>query len=117
MITGDSPIGSDSQHRLSDLVSANTLQTLATDRMPLAEPPPRGSRFGSPLVLSRVHWVRPEMVVEVRYVEWNLRVCSGTSSTWASAKISWPATCAAAHLMLAKLNPYRAGPTDLRRRH
>src|SRR5438874_6837342 len=24
MITGDSPIGSDSQHRLSDLVSANT---------------------------------------------------------------------------------------------
>jgi bifunctional non-homologous end joining protein LigD len=38
--------------------------------MPLAIPPPRGSRFGSPLVLSRVHWVRPEMVVEVSYVEW-----------------------------------------------
>ena len=38
--------------------------------MPLAEPPPRGGRFGSPLVLSRVHWVRPEMVVEVSYVEW-----------------------------------------------
>ena len=33
-------------------------------------PPPRRSRFGSPLVLSRVHWVRPEMVVEVSYVEW-----------------------------------------------
>jgi DNA ligase D-like protein (predicted ligase) len=46
------------------------LQTLAMDKMPLAEPPPRGSRFGSPLVLSRVHWVRPEMVVEVSYVEW-----------------------------------------------
>ena len=30
----------------------------------------RGNRFGSPLVLSRVHWVRPEMVVEVSYVEW-----------------------------------------------
>ena len=30
----------------------------------------QGSRFGSPLVLSRVHWVRPEMVVEVSYVEW-----------------------------------------------
>jgi len=29
-----------------------------------------GSRFGSPLALSRVHWVRPEMVVEVNYVEW-----------------------------------------------
>jgi DNA ligase D-like protein (predicted ligase) len=45
------------------------LQPLAVDKMPLSEPPPRGSRFGSPLVLSRVHWVRPEMVVEVSYVE------------------------------------------------
>src|ERR1700758_1303170 len=46
------------------------LQPLAAEKMPLAIPPPRGSRFGSPLVLSRVHWVRPEMVVEVSYVEW-----------------------------------------------
>jgi len=45
------------------------LQPLAVERMPLSEPPPRGGRFGSPLVLSRVHWVRPEMVVEVSYVE------------------------------------------------
>jgi hypothetical protein len=30
--------------------------------MPLEVPPPRGSRFGSPLVLNRVHWVRPELV-------------------------------------------------------
>jgi bifunctional non-homologous end joining protein LigD len=45
-------------------------QPLATNRMPLSVPPPRGSRFGSPLVLSRVHWVRPEMVVEVSYAEW-----------------------------------------------
>ena len=28
------------------------------------------NRFGSPLVLSRVHWVRPEMIVEVTYGEW-----------------------------------------------
>ena len=35
-------------------------------------PPPRKSRFGSPLVLSRVHWVQPEIVVEVSYVEWTL---------------------------------------------
>lgn len=27
------------------------------------------SRFGSPLVLSRVHWIRPAMVVEVSYAE------------------------------------------------
>jgi bifunctional non-homologous end joining protein LigD len=46
------------------------LQPLVVDRMPLATPPPRSNRFGSPLVLSRVHWVRPEMVVEVSYVEW-----------------------------------------------
>ena len=38
--------------------------------MPVAEPPPRDSRFGSPLELSRVHWVRPEMVVEVTYLTW-----------------------------------------------
>jgi len=46
------------------------LKPLAADRMPLAEPPPRDSRFGSPPVLSRVHWVRPEMVVEVSYLTW-----------------------------------------------
>jgi ATP-dependent DNA ligase len=46
------------------------LQPLAMDRMPLAEPPPRNSRFGTPLVLSQVHWVRPEMVVEVSYLAW-----------------------------------------------
>ena len=46
------------------------LLPLAIDKTPLSEPPPRHSRFGSPLVLSRVHWVRPEMVVEVSFVEW-----------------------------------------------
>jgi ATP dependent DNA ligase C terminal region len=43
------------------------LHPLAVTSMPLSAPPPRGGRFGSPLVLSRVHWVRPEMVVEVSY--------------------------------------------------
>src|SRR5204862_5926698 len=46
------------------------LQPLAVDKMPLAERPPRNSRFGSRLVLSRVHWVQPEMVVEVSYLTW-----------------------------------------------
>jgi len=45
------------------------LQPLATDKMPLKVPPPR-SRFGSRLVLSRVHWVRPELVAEVKYLTW-----------------------------------------------
>jgi bifunctional non-homologous end joining protein LigD len=35
------------------------LQPLATDKMPLEVPPPRSSRFGSPLVLSRVHGCGP----------------------------------------------------------
>ena len=46
------------------------LQPLQTGKMPLAVPPPRNSRFGSPLELSRVHWVRPELVVEVKYLAW-----------------------------------------------
>jgi DNA ligase D-like protein (predicted ligase) len=46
------------------------LQPLAIDTMPLEVPPPRTSRFGSPLVLSRVHWVRPELVAEVKYLTW-----------------------------------------------
>jgi DNA ligase D-like protein (predicted ligase) len=46
------------------------LEPLAADRMPLDVPPPRTSRFGSPLVLSRVHWVRPELVAEVTFLTW-----------------------------------------------
>src|SRR5712671_4518718 len=46
------------------------LQPLNTSEMPLGVPPPRSSRFGSPLVLSRVHWVRPELVAEVKYLNW-----------------------------------------------
>jgi ATP-dependent DNA ligase len=46
------------------------LQPLRTDKMPLDTAPPRATRFGSPLVLSRVHWVRPELVVEVTYLTW-----------------------------------------------
>src|SRR5438067_135202 len=33
-------------------------------------PPPRTTRFGSPLNLSRVHWVRPELVIEVAFLAW-----------------------------------------------
>jgi DNA ligase D-like protein (predicted ligase) len=46
------------------------LEPLATTEMPLDVRPPKGTRFGSPLVLSRVHWVRPQMVVEVTYLTW-----------------------------------------------
>jgi bifunctional non-homologous end joining protein LigD len=49
---------------------AARLKPLQVAKMPLAEPPPRDNRFGSPLQLSRVHWVRPELVVEVTYLTW-----------------------------------------------
>jgi ATP-dependent DNA ligase len=38
--------------------------------MPVNVPPPRTSRFGSLPVLSRVHWVQPELVAEVKYLNW-----------------------------------------------
>jgi hypothetical protein len=44
------------------------LQPLATSEMPLQVLPPHTSRFGSPLVLSRVHWARPEPVAKVKYL-------------------------------------------------
>jgi bifunctional non-homologous end joining protein LigD len=46
------------------------LQPLATSEIPLQVAPPRSNRFGSPLVLGRVHWVRPEFVAEVKYLTW-----------------------------------------------
>ena len=45
------------------------LRPLASDKMPLAAPPPKNIR-GKPLVLSRVHWVRPMLVAEVTYLTW-----------------------------------------------
>jgi bifunctional non-homologous end joining protein LigD len=44
------------------------LQPLATDKMPLDIPPQRSTRLGSPLVLSSVHWVRPQLVAEVKFL-------------------------------------------------
>jgi DNA ligase D-like protein (predicted ligase) len=46
------------------------LQPLAVETMPLDTPPPRTTRFGSPLVLSRIHWLRPELVAEVKFLTW-----------------------------------------------
>jgi DNA ligase D-like protein (predicted ligase) len=37
---------------------------------PLSVPPSRKTRFGSPLVLSRVHWVEPVLVAEITYLTW-----------------------------------------------
>jgi bifunctional non-homologous end joining protein LigD len=47
---------------------AGVLAPLQAPKMPLAAPPPRDNRFGSPLKLLKVHWVRPEVAVEVTYL-------------------------------------------------
>jgi DNA ligase D-like protein (predicted ligase) len=46
------------------------LDPLARRTSPLSVPPPRSTRFGSPLVLSRVHWVEPKLVAEITYLTW-----------------------------------------------
>ena len=46
------------------------LDPLARTTSPLSVPPPRSTRFGSPLVLSRVHWVEPKLVAEITYLTW-----------------------------------------------
>jgi bifunctional non-homologous end joining protein LigD len=46
------------------------LEPLVRPKSPLDAPPPRSTRFGSPLVLSRVHWVEPKLVAEITYLTW-----------------------------------------------
>ena len=37
---------------------------------PTTKPPRRKTRFGSPLVLSRMYWVEPQLVAEITYLTW-----------------------------------------------
>ena len=46
------------------------LEPLARKTPPLNVLPPRKTRFGSPLVLFRVHWVEPRLVAEITYLTW-----------------------------------------------
>jgi ATP-dependent DNA ligase len=46
------------------------LEPLARPKPPLSVLPPRKTRFGSPLTLSRVHWVEPKLVVEITFLTW-----------------------------------------------
>jgi DNA ligase D-like protein (predicted ligase) len=46
------------------------LMPLGISKMPLAVPPPKTNRFGTPLNLRKVHWVRPELVCEVTFLTW-----------------------------------------------
>jgi bifunctional non-homologous end joining protein LigD len=86
---------------------------MATLKMPLDIPPPRDSRFGSPLTLSRVHWVRPELVAEVKFLTWTednlLRqvVYEGLREVKPAADIRRPipaSCCATAHQTISHGN-------------
>src|SRR3984957_2478839 len=46
------------------------LDPLKRAKSPLSAPPPRSTRFGSLLVLSRVHWVEPKLVAEITFLTW-----------------------------------------------
>jgi bifunctional non-homologous end joining protein LigD len=46
------------------------LEPLARAKPSLSVLPPRKTRFGSPLVLARVHWVEPTLVAEITYLTW-----------------------------------------------
>jgi DNA ligase D-like protein (predicted ligase) len=45
-------------------------EPLARRTSPLNVQPRRKTHFGSPLVLSRVHWVEPQLVAEITYLTW-----------------------------------------------
>lgn len=78
------------------------LQPLAVSKMPLEVAPPRSTRFGSPLVLSRMHWVKPELVAKVKFLTWTednlLRhvVYQGLRED-KPARDVWPPACEAQH--------------------
>src|ERR1700727_2385688 len=44
------------------------LRGLARNTSPLTVPPSRKTRFGSPLILSRVRWAEQKLVAEIRYL-------------------------------------------------
>ena len=46
------------------------LDPLTRTSSPLSAPSPRKTRFGSPLVLSRFHWVEPQLVAEITNLTW-----------------------------------------------
>jgi ATP-dependent DNA ligase len=56
------------RHPHSSRAARRRLEPLARPKPPPTVLPPRKTRFGSPLVLSRVHWVEPKLVVEIKFL-------------------------------------------------
>ena len=57
------------------------LHTIARKTSALGVPPSRNTRFRSPLVLSKVHWLEPILVAEITYLTWTAEVCCDTRCT------------------------------------
>jgi putative SOS response-associated peptidase YedK len=64
------------------------LKPLEIKTIALSKPPPRDSRFGSPLKLSEVSWVKPHLVAQVRYLTWTADGLMRQWCIWGCAKIS-----------------------------
>jgi ATP-dependent DNA ligase len=56
--------------RVGTGMSQKTLTLLHRRLALLAAPAPRETRFDGRLVLSKVHWVRPDLVDEITYLTW-----------------------------------------------
>ena len=69
------------------------LEPLARARSPLSAPPPRKTRFGSPLEVSRVHWVQPQLVAEITYLTWTADGLLRQTVTSGSGRTSQPPRC------------------------
>jgi ATP-dependent DNA ligase len=70
------------------------LDPLARKTPPLNVLPPRKTRFGSPLVLSRVHWVEPKLIAEITYLTWTADNLLDIQFTSAFARTNPRSRCA-----------------------
>jgi bifunctional non-homologous end joining protein LigD len=64
------PVESAQECPIGFLQTSGAALNLALSKTCLNVMPPRKTRFGSPLVLSRVHWVEPKLVAEITYLTW-----------------------------------------------
>jgi len=64
------PVESAQECPIGFLQTSGAALNLALSKPCLNVMPPRKTRFGSPLVLSRVHWVEPKLVAEITYLTW-----------------------------------------------
>ena len=85
------------------------LASLGIHEMPLAVPPPRETRFGGRLALSKVDWVRPELVARSPIWPGPRTACFATRSSSACATTSPPAKSGAS----ARPEPRRRRPPAL----